>query len=64
MQEFEVWFYSETGSLPAGSCIAEWQEHLDTASQMFGKRLNVARNLDTFMRDAGLEDVTDDIIKV
>ncbi|KAL3420073.1 methyltransferase [Phlyctema vagabunda] len=64
MQEFDVWFRSEEGELPADSAIAEWQKHLDTASLMFGKRLNVANEFERKMIDVGFEDVRDDVIKV
>lgn len=59
-----MWFHSEAGQLPEGSCIAEWQRHLDDASQSFGKRLNVAGSMGTWMLDAGFQNVNDDILKV
>ena len=64
MQEFDVWFRSEEGELPADSKIAEWQSYLDQASLMFGKRLNVANEFKEKMIEVGFEDVRDDIIKV
>ncbi len=64
MQEFDVWFRSEEGDLPKESAINEWQGYLETASTMFGKRLNVAGEMAEAMREAGFENVTDDIIKV
>lgn len=64
MQEFDVWFHSEAGPLPADSCIVEWQQYLETASQSFGKRLNVAGSMAAWMREVGFADVTDEIIKV
>lgn len=64
MQEFDVWFRSEEGGLPADSKIAEWQSYLDQASLMFGKRLNVANEFKEKMIEVGFEDVRDDIIKV
>ncbi len=64
MQEFDVWFRSEEGDLPADSKIAEWQNYLDQASLMFGKRLNVANEFKEKIIAVGFEDVRDDIIKV
>lgn len=64
MQEFDVWFRSEEGELPADSKITEWQQYLDQASLMFGKRLNVANEFKEKMIEVGFEDVVDEIIKV
>jgi Methyltransferase domain len=64
MQEFDVWFRSEEGELPKDSKIAEWQQYLDEASLLFGKRLNVASEFREKMIGVGFEDVRDDIIKV
>lgn len=64
MQEFDVWFRSEEGELPADSKIMEWQQYLDQASLMFGKRLNIANQFKEKMIGVGFEDVRDDIIKV
>jgi len=64
MQEFDVWFRSEEGDLPADSAIAQWQQYLDEASSMFGKQLNSASQLKQKVIEAGFEDVRDDIIKV
>lgn len=64
MQEFEVRWHSEGGPLPEGSNIAKWQDHIDTASELFGKKLNVANRMAVWMREAGFEDVTDEVIKV
>jgi trans-aconitate methyltransferase len=64
MQEFDVWFRSEEGELPADSKITEWQQYLDQASLRFGKRLNVANEFKEKMIEVGFEDVVDDIIKV
>lgn len=64
MQEFDVWFQSEEGQLPADSAITEWQNYLDEASIMFGKKLNVAREMAPWMSEAGFEDVKEDVIKV
>lgn len=64
MQEFDVWFQSEEGQLPADSAIMEWQNYLDEASVMFGKKLNVAREMAPWMSEAGFEDVKEEVIKV
>ncbi|KIN05427.1 hypothetical protein OIDMADRAFT_25984 [Oidiodendron maius Zn] len=63
MQEFDVWFQSEEGQLPADSAIMEWQNYLDEASVMFGKKLNVAREMAPWMSEAGFEDVKEEVIK-
>ena len=59
-----MWFQSEEGQLPADSAIMEWQNYLDEASIMFGKKLNVAREMAPWMSEAGFEDVKEDVIKV
>lgn len=64
MQEFDVWFQSEEGQLPADSAIMEWQKYLDEASGMFGKKLNVAREMAGWMSEVGFEDVTEHVVKV
>jgi hypothetical protein len=64
MQEFDVWFSSEEGELPETSMISEWQRHLDEASCLFGKRLNVAGELRQRMVDSGFTEVKDDVLKV
>lgn len=64
MQEFDVWFQSEEGELPADSAIMEWQKYLDEASGMFGKKLNVARDMAGWMSEVGFEDVREDVVKV
>jgi len=68
MQEFDVWFRVQTGGgeaeLPADCAIAQWQAHLDDASRLFSKRLNVASELRARVVEAGFEAVADDVIKV
>lgn len=50
--------------MPADSKVTEWQQYLDQASLMFGKRLNVANEFKEKMIEVGFEDVVDEIIKV
>lgn len=64
MQEFDVWFQSEEGELPADSAIMEWQKYIDEASRMFGKKLNVAAEMAAWMREVGFDDVREEVIKV
>jgi hypothetical protein len=64
MQEFDVWFQSEEGELPADSAIMEWQKYIDEASRLFGKKLNVAAEMAAWMREVGLDDVREEVIKV
>ncbi|KAH7333389.1 methyltransferase [Rhexocercosporidium sp. MPI-PUGE-AT-0058] len=64
MQEFAVWFQSEEGDLPADSAIAQWQGYMDTASTLFGKKLNAAGGMAEAMRGVGFGGVVDDVLKV
>lgn len=59
-----MWFQSEEGELPKDSAIAQWQQYLETASSMFGKRLNAAGGMAEAMRGVGFVDVRDEVIKV
>lgn len=65
MQEYEVWIRSEDDpELLNAPVIAQWQELVDKASIMFGKRLNIAESVKQRFIDAGFEDVRDDVYKV
>lgn len=63
-QEFAVWFHSQDGPLPEDSALNIWQHHLEHCSQLFGKRLNIAEDLEEPFKNAGFVDVKHDVHKV
>lgn len=65
MQEYEAWVRSDDDpELLNAPAVAQWQELVDEASIKFGKRINIAEGVQQKMKDAGFEDVRDDIYKV
>lgn len=63
-----MWFRLQTSAgeaeLPPDCAIAQWQTHLDEASRLFSKRLNVASELRACVVDAGFEAVADEVLRV
>jgi len=64
MQEYETWIRSDDATLNNCPNVQMWQQKVDEASIMFGKRLNVAGEQKEKMVNAGFEDVTDVIHKL
>jgi SAM-dependent methyltransferase len=65
IQEYEAWVRSDDDpELLNAPAVAQWQELVDKASIKFGKRINIAEGVEQGMKDAGFEDVRDDIYKV
>lgn len=65
MQEYEAWIKSDDDpKLLNAPAVAQWQELVDEASTIFGKRVNMAETVKQRFIDAGLEDVRDDVYKV
>ena len=64
LQEFDVWIYSDDGTLEKAPLCRQWQEKIDEASTKFGKQMNVAYRFKGQMEDAGFVDVVDDVYKV
>jgi hypothetical protein len=65
MQEYEAWIRSDDDpNLLNAPSVARWQELVDEASIIFGKRVNIAESLKQRFIDAGFEDVRDDVYKV
>lgn len=57
MQEYDAWIFSDDDSCDRAPWTMEWVEKLDATSQVFGKRLNVAKYHKQWMIDAGFQDV-------
>jgi SAM-dependent methyltransferase len=65
MQEYEAWIRSDDDpNLLNAPSVARWQELVDEASIIFGKRVNIAESLKQRFIDARFEDVRDDVYKV
>jgi trans-aconitate methyltransferase len=64
MQEYDTWIRSDDGGLDNAPNINEWQQKVDKASTMFGKRMNVASEQKAKIIAAGFEDVTEIVHKV
>ena len=64
MQEHESWVKSEDRTVEDAVWTNEWNEELDRASLIFGKRWNVAEEHVKWIRDAGFEEVREIVHKV
>jgi SAM-dependent methyltransferase len=64
MQEYETWAKSDDGTLENAKYLMEWQEKVDEAATLFGKKMNVAETHKQRLIDAGFVDVRDDVYKV
>lgn len=64
LQEFDVWIYSDDGTLENAPLCRQWQQALDEASTKFGKKMNIAHLYKGQMEDTGFVDVVDDVYKV
>lgn len=64
MQEYDAWIFSDDDSCGRAPWTMEWVEKLDAASQMFGKRLNVAGLHRQWMVDAGFVDVAERVERI
>jgi len=65
IQEFEVWFYSQTPEgLPEDSAIAKWQKLIDEGSLAHGRRLNYASRFKAHLEEAGFVEIQTQTIKV
>jgi hypothetical protein len=64
MQEYEAWVRSDDDpELLNAPAVAQWQQLVDEASIKFGKRINIAESVEQRFKDAGFEDVRDDLYK-
>ncbi|KAL3422374.1 methyltransferase [Phlyctema vagabunda] len=64
-QEYEAWIRSDDDpELLNAPAVAQWQQLVDEASLLFGKRVNIAESVEAGFIRAGFEDVRDDIYKV
>ncbi len=65
MQEYEAWIKSDDDpQLLNAPFVLQWLQLIDEASVKFGKRFNIAENVEQWFKDAGFEDVRDDRYKV
>ena len=65
MQEYEAWVKSDDDpDLLNAPSVLQWQQLVDEATIIFGKRLNVAHTVKQRFIDAGFEDVREDVYKV
>lgn len=65
MQEYEAWISSDDDPMLLNSpATARWQELVDLASLIFGKKVNIADSVEQRFIKAGFEDVRDDVYKV
>jgi len=64
LSEFEAWASTDDNSLPHTSAYWEFQNLIDEASSKFGRVMNVAPFHEQRVKDAGFEDVHDEIVKV
>jgi SAM-dependent methyltransferase len=65
MQEYEAWVKSDDDpELIGAPSVKQWQQLVDEASIIFGKRINVAEYQRQWMIKGGFEEVRDDVYKV
>ncbi|KAE9369972.1 TAM domain methyltransferase [Stipitochalara longipes BDJ] len=58
--EFEVWIKSYNNTLHNAPDIQKWQDGLHEAADKFGRTMDVAPNLDKWLKETGLEDVVEE----
>ncbi|KAF9883764.1 hypothetical protein FE257_002830 [Aspergillus nanangensis] len=63
LQEYETWVHSDDGTDKDAIMIQDWQQKLDQSSSLFGKRMNIARDLSEMMENTGFINVADDAYK-
>lgn len=63
-QEFEAVVLSDDGTHERANMVMDWQDRLSEASKEFGKPMNIAPQMSTWMEEEGFVNVTDDIYKV
>ncbi|KAJ5893745.1 hypothetical protein N7495_005436 [Penicillium taxi] len=63
IQEFETIASSDDGSHNEAKLLNQWLERLTSASIQFGKPVNHARQVATWMEECGFQNVTDDTYK-
>ncbi|KAJ6102284.1 hypothetical protein N7486_004711 [Penicillium sp. IBT 16267x] len=63
VQEFEALYRSDDESHLLAPTVVEWVEKVNGASREFGKQMNVASQVQSWMENGGFVNVTDDIYK-
>lgn len=64
VQEFEAAVGSDDGTHLLAPTMVEWVEKVNEAARQFGKPMNVASQIQSWMETTGFVNVTDDIYKV
>lgn len=64
VQEFEAAVASDDGSHALAPTMVEWIEKVNDAARQFGKPMNIASQVQSWMESGGFVNVTDDIYKV
>ncbi|PGH33481.1 hypothetical protein GX50_03716 [[Emmonsia] crescens] len=64
LQDFEVWEYSDDGTLDKATNSLLWRDKVLEASQKFGKDMKVVHKYPDMMKEAGFVDIVDDVYKV
>lgn len=62
--EFEVWMSSNNDSMSQAPDIQQWQKGLNDAGAQIGRRMDVAANLEEWLRGANFADIVQRITKV
>jgi SAM-dependent methyltransferase len=64
VQEFETAISSDDDSHLLAPTMVEWVEKVNDAARLFGKPMNIASQIHSWMENGGFVNVTDDIYKV
>jgi len=64
VQEFEASVSSDDGTHLLAPTMIEWIEKVNEAAMRFGKPMNIAPQVQSWMEDGGFVNVTDEIYKV
>jgi SAM-dependent methyltransferase len=64
VQEHAILIHAEEGDDHLPEIISHWLSELERASEVFGRKMNIAETLKQHVMDAGFQDVREDIYKV
>ena len=63
-QEYETDVKSDDDSYPADSAMARWLVNVNKAAEKFGKEMNIASKIKSYVEKAGFVNVSDKTFKV
>ena len=63
-QEYEMTAYTDDDSIPENNAMVRWLANLHKATDKFGKKINIAPNLKSYMENSGFVNVSDKVYKV